>query len=192
MVRAGCIAINKILTTSGTRAPQQTNSDANVKRDQLTSISACHRWQSKANDWHSKCRFWPHFYHHQGCISPNNQALLTQCAMKNLVLKPSNRAVNHVHYPSSHQRNSERPNTANYCSCWQILPQNHAASCQLHALTTVTPPTKAAIMTGSADNSKVYLLLYLQYSAPGSFLQPQSPKKQRRKFNQTQFLLVFW
>ncbi len=74
--------------------------------------------------------------------------------MKNLVLKPSNRAVNHVHYPSSHQRNSERPNTANCCSCWQILPQNRAASCQLHALTTVT--TKAAIMTGSTDDSNVY------------------------------------
>lgn len=72
-----------------------------------------------------------------------------------MVLKPSNRAVNHVHYPSSHQRNSECPNTANYCSCWQIQPQNHAASCQLHALTTVT--TRAAIMTGSTDDSKVYL-----------------------------------
>lgn len=58
--------------------------------------------------------------------------------MKNLVLKPSNKAVNHVYYPSSLQRNSERPNTANYCSCWQIQPQNRTASCQLHALTTVT------------------------------------------------------
>lgn len=75
--------------------------------------------------------------------------------MKNLVLKPSNRAVNHVYYPSSHQRNLERPNTANYCSCWHIQPQNHAASCQLLALTTVT--TKAAIMTGSTDDSRVYL-----------------------------------
>lgn len=44
------------------------------------------------------------------------------------------------------QRNSERSNTANYCSCWQIQPQNRSASCQPHALTTVT----------TKGNSKVY------------------------------------
>lgn len=114
-----------------------------------------------------------------------------QCKEESLtqifVLKPSNRAVNHVQYPSSHQWNSERPNTANYCSCWQIQPQNRTASCQLNAPTTVT--TVAAIMTGCTDHSKVYLCFIftaqIQWCARGSFLKLQSPRKQRRKFSLT-------
>lgn len=110
--------------------------------------------------------------------------------MKKLVLKPSNSAVNHVHYPSSHQRNSERPNTANYCSCWQIQPQNHATSCQLHALTTVT--TGAAIMTGSTGDSKVYLCFIFPVVPAAVSSSCNRPEKHRREIHPNiQFLLVF-
>lgn len=96
---------------------------------------------------------------HQKAKKKKIKAPQTHCAMTNLVLKPSNRAVNHVHYPASHQRNSESPNTANYCSCWQIQSRNHVTSCQLHALTTETPPTEAAIKARAARRQQSLSLL---------------------------------
>lgn len=107
---------------------------------------------------------WTNFFNYiSDQIAPKRKnkikAPQTQCAMTNLVLKPSNRAVNHVHYPASHQRNSESPNTANYCSCWQIQSRNHVASCQLHALTTETPPTEAAIKARAARRQQSLSLL---------------------------------
>lgn len=109
----------------------------------------------------------------------------TQCAMTNLVLKPSNRAVNHVHYPASHQRNSESPNTANYCSCWQIQSQNHVASCQLHALTTATPPTKAAIKARAARRQQSLSLLcpHCENSMRCPWRFPQTSISQQTKGN---------
>lgn len=86
--------------------------------------------------------------------------------------------------PSSHQRNSQSPNTANYCSCWQIQSQNRTTSCQLHAPTTVTPPTEA--------DSKVLSQLYLHHRACVSFLRFQSCRKQKEIQPKVQFLPVLW
>lgn len=69
----------------------------------------------------------------------------------------------------------------------KYILKKHAISCQLLALTTVTPSTAAAITTGSADNSKVCVCfiftVQIRGTAASCFLKAQSPRKQRRKFS---------
>lgn len=59
------------------------------------------------------------------------------------------------------RRNSEWSNAANYCSCWQIQPQNHSSNCKLHAPTTVT--TKAAQPTAKLITALSSLLPRWQF-----------------------------
>lgn len=118
--------------------------------------------------------------------------------MRNLVVNPSNRAVNHSAVnrgcqPSSHQKNSQHPNTANYCSCWQILPQYHTANGQLPAPTTVKQPASPlstqALRTPNficALNFKLVLqfILGIFYGAlhvQGSRVQSNKKKKNKKQ-----------
>lgn len=110
----------------------------------------------------------------------------------NLVLKPSNRAVNHDHYLSSHQGNSDCPNTANYCSCWLTQAQNRTTSCQLHALTTVIPPSVAAIEARALRQQQRLSLHYLPRAnlqrCPRTFPLGSNHPESRGKFSQTNCL----
>lgn len=93
--------------------------------------------------------------------------------------------MNHVYYPCSHQRNSERPNAANDCSCWQIQPQTHS-NCMPWQL---WPPRRATVTVSTGD-SAVYLRFICKYTAGRLWVscQPLSARKQK----ETWICWCFW